>query len=159
MNPQRQHVFQHRDRRLNVMDARLHGPWTITLDLNAFANGNRHVLMPCDFPVRIFMLVEIDPANHPRLTSQNRFDKRATRSAVRKLTSERHNIQKIPDTERLARPLALTNMNPRTSQSFNSNRSSLGIQKPRHNHKTMQLNILDVTRLHLVNILSPPLNI
>src|SRR5215468_6577523 len=63
---QRQHVLQDADRRLDVDDAALDAPGTITFDVGALLDGNSPVLMPGDRPIRGGTLVEEQYARRPR---------------------------------------------------------------------------------------------
>lgn len=71
MNAHREHVLEHCDRRLNVGDARLLRPGPEARHFDPLPRGNGEVLMPHDFPVRGWGLVEEDGPDREARVAQN----------------------------------------------------------------------------------------
>lgn len=71
MNTCRNHTVHNGERRFNVLNALLAGPWTKALDLFARDNRNGAILMPSERPVSRVALVEKDSANRTGLPAQN----------------------------------------------------------------------------------------
>ena len=59
----RQHLLQNFDRRLDVLDAGLHRPGSVSRNIDSFSDRDRPVLMPCHFPIRTWSLVEKNAAD------------------------------------------------------------------------------------------------
>jgi hypothetical protein len=72
MNADSEHSLENRSDRANMNDTGFARPWTPALDVELFANGNRTVLMPRNFPVRLWTLVEEDSPHCEALISEHR---------------------------------------------------------------------------------------
>lgn len=57
------------------MDAGFEGPRAVAVDVEEFADGDGQVLVPGDFPVGVFVFVEVDAADDACVFTENGRDK------------------------------------------------------------------------------------
>jgi hypothetical protein len=143
MQTQSQHIFQHLDRRLHVMNARLDGPRTISFNVNSLSNSDREVLMPRYLPIRIAMFIEINTSNDASPTAENRSHKVSAGRTLRHLPRRGHNIQKIPNPKSLPRALARA-VQPDICESVLKERNRLRIYYVVENCKSEVRNVIQI---------------
>src|SRR5712664_856634 len=104
MNSKSEHPLEHCRRWLNMPHAGFLAPRTVARRVDAFGDCYREVLMPTDFPVGDWRLIEQDGADRKGVLAQDGLNERAHRSALGEV-SDYGDIEEVPDasvlTERL----------------------------------------------------------
>jgi hypothetical protein len=95
MKSNRKHPFKNRSRWLYVLDAGLGAPRTEPFDVDALPDGNGHVLVPRNFPIRSRRLVEEDCTDGTRRCAEHGVQKYLEFLAVGELTNDGI-VQQIP---------------------------------------------------------------
>lgn len=102
MDSNRNHLFEHECRRLNMEHISLDGPRPETLRLDPFANCNCDVLVPGNLPVRVWNLVEQYPPDRNETCSKNCSDQRTNNGRLRKLSHFFRYFQEVADCKNTA---------------------------------------------------------
>lgn len=132
-----------------MRNAGFDGPGTIAGNFNTLLHGDREVLVPCDLPVRILVLIEINAANDLYVASENRFNECSALRTVRQFTSQRDNVEQVPDPKCFARSFTLDLLNFRSGEGVKKSVNGVGIKEILDNGKAIAGNTCNVIRLVL----------
>jgi len=94
MNPETHHLFQQRERRLNMRDSVLDGPGAVSFAIDSFRDCDGEILMPCHRPVGGGSFVEEKRADRDQV---RRGETRPKSMAVQKCPDSFALFQKVPE--------------------------------------------------------------